>query len=615
MSRAAGGAKCAFWGCRRSLAAVALCLAFAGSAAAQPAVVVVEEPLPVYLHELERAGQLPAESATAERLSEILIQAEAHLAAGDVRQATSLLFSVVEGERFAPLSQTVSFQNAEFLLGRALAKGKAQLGADRYLSRVLARGPRAPYFVPAFRTMVDMALESGRFGAVAAHLQGLARGQDLPPDSAHELAYLKGRAAWGDWQAVETSLAQVAPSSRLHPSALYFRALASVQRGDLVAARRGFCRIAEQRDQDRISFNVDQRFFRLKDLARLALARLAHEQARYDQAYYHYFSIPEESERLQAALFEASWSMSQQGQFASARAFADQFDRLYPHSPLRPEMSLLRANLAVKTCNFDGARAEAAALVARYEPLASVMARHRSSQTERDRLLFRIARRAAGEGQDDVGRLLEVLKLDEEFRDLLAMLSEIEVDLAEALLGVKNWRLLGAMARNKAKQQPPPASVEAVRVLEESRRLMDEAGRDPALARKLGDLILDASLAAYPVSQAGPYEREARASEALARRLVRLREDTLSALRASLFRAVEEADDRLRGILAKTRLVHIDAVVGKKKKLELQISALAEGRLPAELYTKMQAEGVLADDEIYWPFEGEQWDDEYEGYR
>lgn len=582
-----------------------------GDAMAAPA----DEPLASYLNALEKAGRLPGETATPERLRDQVVEAEGLLARGDARAATAVLFGVVEASRFAPLRSTVTFANAEFLLGRALARGHAYKGATRYLQRVMTRGPLEPYFVPAYRTMVDMALQNGRFAETLAVLDAVASQGTLPADSANERSYLAGRAQWGQWAAADAAFAMVSEQSRLYPAALYFRALIAVERGDYAQAKGAFCKIADQKDQNKVTFNVDERFFRLKDMARVALGRIAHEQGKYDEAYYYYFSVPEESERLNAALFEASWSMSQQGQFAAARAFADQFDRLFPGSPLRPDVSLLRANLAVKTCNFDGARTEATALVARYQPVAALAAKVRRDENERERLLKRVLQGDDRHNQDTEGQLIEVLKLDDDFRELIGMLADLELDLSEALTSVRTWRELGALTRKNNKQLPAPASAEAAAVLQDARGLMEEAKRDRAVVKPLAQLILDATALAYPVADAGPYEREAAQAKEAAAALAELRDDTLNALRSMVIAALDEADDRLRGVLAKTKLVHIDAVVGKKKKLEIQIGALVEGRIPIELLQKMQAEGTINDDEIYWPFEGEQWADEYENYR
>ena len=72
---------------------------------------------------------------------------------------------------------------------------------------------------------------------------------------------------------------------------------------------------------------------------------------------------------------------------------------------------------------------------------------------------------------------------------------------------------------------------------------------------------------------------------------------------------------RLHVLLRQARLGQIDAIVGKKKKLEIEISNLSKGRFPPEMFGKLHVEGLIGDDEEYWPFEGEYWSDEYENYK
>jgi len=80
-------------------------------------------------------------------------------------------------------------------------------------------------------------------------------------------------------------------------------------------------------------------------------------------------------------------------------------------------------------------------------------------------------------------------------------------------------------------------------------------------------------------------------------------------------KALVDLDKRLRELLRRARLTHIDAVIGKKKKLEIEIANLRQGRFPADLFATLQLEGLMGDDEEYWPFEGEYWSDEYENYK
>ena len=39
------------------------------------------------------------------------------------------------------------------------------------------------------------------------------------------------------------------------------------------------------------------------------------------------------------------------------------------------------------------------------------------------------------------------------------------------------------------------------------------------------------------------------------------------------------------------------------------------GRYPPDMFAQLQLEGLMGDDEEYWPFEGEYWSDEYENYK
>ena len=67
------------------------------------------------------------------------------------------------------------------------------------------------------------------------------------------------------------------------------------RRGEYKGSAEAMCEIAATPDNDKFTFVVDDRYFTVKDLARLGLGRLAHEHGEYDDAYYHYFQIPDDS--------------------------------------------------------------------------------------------------------------------------------------------------------------------------------------------------------------------------------------------------------------------------------------------------------------------------------
>jgi hypothetical protein len=586
-----------------------------------PGNVAAPDPLGGYLAELERTGRLPAEVATLARLRERLAEAEERLIQGDARAAAAGLFALVEAPRFAPFADTVPFQNAELMLARALLRGGATLSAERYFVRILRRGPKGPFYVPAHRGLVDLALTTRDYQRVLESVLGplaAQAGGALPEDARAERAYLQGRIhhRQGQWDAAAVAFAQVPRTSRLYANAAYFRGLVAAQRGVYKDARGAFCEILPDKDGGSLAFVIDGRYYQMQDLARLALGRIAHEQDRYDEAYYFYFSVPEESDRLAEALFEAAHSMYQKGETVAARTFVEAFDRSFPDAPQRAEVALLRANLALKSCAFDVARREASDLVSRYQSVQLAAARAALDPTRARRLIQRLLTKPDAEATaDEDGRMLSLLKLDDRFATLKDDLAQIDLDIQDARDAHRGWRALAAVAQRQDATLRTAASAEAAQLLSEVEALAADLRDAPELTARTQALLARSSLLAHPPRSTGPYASEEAAAAQLLDRLVDLRERMLGAADAVIGEAFTELDDRLRTLFRRTRLVHIDAVVGHKKRLEIEIEALRAGRYGRDLYAKLKAEGTLADDEEYWPFEGEYWSDEYENFK
>ena len=153
-------------------------------------------------------------------------------------------------------------------------------------------------------------------------------------------------------------------------------------------------------------------------------------------------------------------------------------------------------------------------------------------------------------------------------------------------------------------------------LVEEIRELQPMAKGDPEMENRVGLLLHDARRAARPVStRGGPFNDEATRALVLGADAQRLRARLVAATTAIAEAALVDLDNRLRHMLVQARLTHIDAVIGKKKKLEIEIANLREGRYPPEMFAQLQLEGLMGDDEEYWPFEGEHWSDEYDNYK
>jgi hypothetical protein len=77
--------------------------------------------------------------------------------------------------------------------------------------------------------------------------------------------------------------------------------------------------------------------------------------------------------------------------------------------------------------------------------------------------------------------------------------------------------------------------------------------------------------------------------------------------------ALHRVDLRLSRLLRRARLGRIESVLGRKRALEVEIEALNDGVLPGSALDSLDAARYLQDNEEYWPFEGDDWPDEFVG--
>ena len=413
----------------------------AGQTTSAPAAQAKADPVSQYLTDLEQSGVLatPAEPPSLPQLKETLRAAEDDLVTGNPQAATTRLFRVVESPRWSSFAYAAEYEAAEFTLGRALARSGAYDSAKRYLLRVLDHGAKHPYFTAAYRTMVDSALETREQSAILAQLEAIKLEDPLPSDSKNERAYLRAKVAYekGDLQGAAATFGEVDRQSRFHASALYFRGLIAARQQRFAMARRNLCEIVEQADKDRFSFFIDGRYYAIKDLAYLALGRIAHEQGKYDDAYYFYFRVPEDSERLPDALFEAAWSMFQKGEYEAAGAFIEQFDRMFPKSPLAPDVMLLHAMIDLKSCQFEKVRTTLDSLVKTYVPIEAEVAALIKDPARRAVLYRRLLSRSEIGREGD--RVVELLKIDSRFYRYFSYLMALDREVGQLPEEIAVW--------------------------------------------------------------------------------------------------------------------------------------------------------------------------------
>jgi hypothetical protein len=329
---------------------------------------------------------------------------------------------------------------------------------------------------------------------------------------------------------------------------------------------------------------------------------------------------------------------------------------------------LLAGYVELADCKFDESQKWYDTLTAKLQPIVDTIDKVRKDRTLRDQLFAQAITRYretkyGGAKQERIAaktpieEVLALLRLDPRFIRLNDAITGVN-ELAKSAPSVtRAWQNLGAnLSDKKVVAQSTDKSLEqeqladANAVVEDLRRLraqvatsraelargrrdgtlpsdvadaegarLDELEAKVAQAEKKAVAAADKSADAVgagakagirPMIQAdiGEARRLDKASHALAQRL-EVAGDKLAQA------AIEKLYADTRRVLDKAKLGKIDAIIGQKRKLDIEVQDLAAGRFPEELIGKLWNASMIGDDEEYWPWEGEYWADEYAGWR
>ena len=224
-----------------------------------------------------------------------------------------------------------------------------------------------------------------------------------PAEIRGEVAYVTGKAkeAANDPEGALAAYAQVPQTSRFWSQATYLSGIVQVERGRLKEGENLFCKVADPKRQDRTTpVFADERFFAVRDLARLALGRVAHEQFRFDDARYYYYLVPRDSDRLAEALYEAATTRYEKKDYEGARELLDDLNALKTHHRYEDEARILDAYIDLALCRFPDADKKLVGFLRAYEPVRDA-ARRLASSERGTRALLAAARAGADAGGGD----------------------------------------------------------------------------------------------------------------------------------------------------------------------------------------------------------------------
>ncbi|HYP86527.1 MAG TPA: hypothetical protein VEQ59_00200 [Polyangiaceae bacterium] len=585
-----------------------------------------------------------------QRLQADLPEIEEKLSSGRRDEAIGDLVYLIESPRFEPFANSEEGKAAIFLLGDALAGAGATQPGRGYLTRLLKGDPGDTSYRRAVHSLVDAGLASDRPEVILKDLEVVP--PSAPAELLSDINYLRGRAAELGKKSDDAlaAYAKVGEKSRFWAQATYLSGVLEVEQRHFARGEQLFCKVADPKQTPkRAALFGGSEFFRVRDLARLGLGRVAHEQYRFDDARYYYYLVPNDSDKITESLYETATTRYEAKDYDGARQALDDLKRLKVNHVYEDEAYILDSYVDLATCHFPQADRKLGAFIQRYEPVRDA-ARRLAKDGGATKSLVDTVRAgsdpaSAGLGvADDTARALgSLLRVDSGYGRAARRLSLLDHQLSGLRRSMAELdeasAKLSAQKETHAQSDVGLSAAPADKVsriegqIRELKRLMRDAERGgqknraelEVLSRELSGLEVQAraaraSLSAVGGATAAPgidlpgliaadrqlatelYQKSAALRLAAEKQQLDLAQDALARL-----------DLRLSRLLRRARLGRIETVLGKKRALEVEIEALSQGLLPQTIIDSLDAQRYLQDDEEFWPFEGEDWEDEYVG--
>jgi tetratricopeptide (TPR) repeat protein len=324
--------------------------------------------------------QAIARSKSDERSPEARIaDGELLLRSKDYRRAAGVLNQVVEKYPTHP----TAYPDALFLLGETYFESKQYLSARRVYRQMVERGSERGFVLyqgKSLARLIDVALRTQDYATLD---EVFSKINQLPPSSVEgELNYAraKGLFAKKDYAGAKAALASVSAQSVHHHQARYLLGVISMkevapppkEKRTTIATGAARTRYAAAIEAFRqvTQLPADTSDHRhVIDLAWLAIGRLLYETDQWVQAADAYNHVERGSPEFSAMLYELAWVYVRLGDAERALRSLEVLSIADPNSPYMADGTLLRADLMLRTGQFEKALSLYQAARAQFDPM------------------------------------------------------------------------------------------------------------------------------------------------------------------------------------------------------------------------------------------------------
>lgn len=308
--------------------------------------------------QLENTYLVPAVLESRYRLETRFNDAKVAYILGEYSRASVLFVSVLDSPQ---VQQFDSHREALFLLGDSLYQMRSFRAGREYFRQLVELGP-GRFYQDGIVRLLETAAEIGDFTEVD-RLYGLLDNMDEVSASIH---YIRGKTLYdeGRYDAARPWFQRAARDEEYAFAARYFEAVSLVAGGFFAEGAEIFTRITRQvpvRAADR----------QVRELAHIALGRLAYEEDRFDEAVDHYLQVPRTSQYFDRALYELTWCLVARGSYRSAMRNLDILLISDPDPRFVPQAKALLADMAMRLREYDQARIWFGDIINTFQPVRS----------------------------------------------------------------------------------------------------------------------------------------------------------------------------------------------------------------------------------------------------
>lgn len=281
---------------------------------------------------------------------------------GDVEDAAQRFWVLRERLAPGPLRQ-----EAEFYLADSLRTLGSPVLADQVYTDILGVAEHA-FAESAAHGWLLLAAEHQTpeaFESLYVRLSADHRVPDSP-----RLQYTLGKAYWHlkNNTRSDAAFAQINDDSTFFARATYFRGVLALLRGESVAAEAYFATVTALPAEEPVAK-------RTVDLANLAIARMAAEEGRWNDAVASYKTIDDTSEMVAEAWVEHAFAEIQRENDEEAQAIMARYLERFPNAAAAARIELTRAHLYARVEDWTSATAIYQDVVDRYGDLGADLSR------------------------------------------------------------------------------------------------------------------------------------------------------------------------------------------------------------------------------------------------